>query len=57
MGRLVAEGLMTAQGNTKARHYKLKPLVDFLLPLERKYAIGMKMHIWRENIRPLADWC
>jgi anti-sigma regulatory factor (Ser/Thr protein kinase) len=54
MGRLVAEGLLTAQGNTKARHYKLKPLVDFLLPLERNGRWNEDT-IWRENIRPLLN--
>jgi anti-sigma regulatory factor (Ser/Thr protein kinase) len=54
MGRLVAEGLLTAQGNTKARRYRLKPTTYFLLPLERD-GLWNEDTIWRGHIRPLLN--
>ncbi len=54
MSRLVANGMITAEGNTKARRYRLKPLIDFLLPLERNGRWNEDT-VWREHIRPLLD--
>lgn len=52
MARLVAEGLLDAHGNTRARRYELKPLVKFskLLELTGRWSEDT---IWREEIRPL----
>lgn len=52
MARLVAEGLLAAQGNTRARRYELKPLVKFnkILELNGRWSEDI---IWREEIRPL----
>lgn len=54
MRRLGNEGVIEAQGNTKARKYLLRPLAqaDFTLP------ISQDLHedqVWREKIRPLLD--
>ena len=52
MTRLLTEGLLTAEGNTRGRRYKLKPLVRFdkLLELNGRWNEGT---VWREQIRPL----
>lgn len=54
MAQLVASGLLTAEGNTRGRQYKLKPLVDFVrhLNLNGRWTEDT---IWREQIRPLMD--
>ncbi|MEX0827481.1 MAG: hypothetical protein WD005_00855, partial [Haliea sp.] len=52
MARLITDGMITAAGNTRARRYKLKPLVDFILPLERT-GLWNEDTVWREQIRPL----
>jgi anti-sigma regulatory factor (Ser/Thr protein kinase) len=54
MSRLEADGLITSQGNTKARRYALKPLVDFLQVLELNGRWSEDM-IWREHMRPLME--
>ena len=54
MGRLAEEGLLTGEGNTRSRRYTLKPLVDFLLPLERGVMPPWTEDtVWREHILPL----
>lgn len=52
MAQLVADGLLTAEGNTRARQYKLKLLVDFVDRLELT-GRWTEDTIWREVIRPL----
>ncbi|HKS86375.1 MAG TPA: DUF4325 domain-containing protein [Pseudolabrys sp.] len=54
MGRLIEDGLITAEGKTRSRRYTLKPLVDFLLPLERGVMPPWTEDtVWRERILPL----
>lgn len=52
MARLVNEGLLTATGETRAREYRLKPLVYKSVRLERS-AYWTENDIWREHILPL----
>jgi anti-sigma regulatory factor (Ser/Thr protein kinase) len=52
MGRLVDDGFLSAQGNTRARRYQLKALVDFILPLERT-GLWNEDTVWREHVRPI----
>lgn len=54
MGRLVEEGLIKAEGNTRARRYELMPIVDDNIVLERT-ALWAEDDIWRDNIRPLMN--
>jgi anti-sigma regulatory factor (Ser/Thr protein kinase) len=54
MARLVADGLLTAQGNTRARRYELKPLVTFSKRLEIDGRWNEDT-VWREQIRPLME--
>jgi anti-sigma regulatory factor (Ser/Thr protein kinase) len=52
MGRLVADGFISSEGNTRARQYKIKPLVDEIIRLESngKWNEGT---VWREHVMPL----
>jgi anti-sigma regulatory factor (Ser/Thr protein kinase) len=52
MARLIQDGLITAQGNTRARRYQLKPLVHLVQTFERT-GLWTEDTIWRENIRPI----
>lgn len=51
---LIKTGVIRAKGNTRNRHYSLKPLVE-----ERFYLIVnselKEDAVWRQNIRPLLD--
>lgn len=48
--KLMQDGLLTAEGKTRDRKYKVKPLVDFAIELP---LIGLKEDkVWREHIRP-----
>jgi anti-sigma regulatory factor (Ser/Thr protein kinase) len=54
MDRLIEDGLVTAEGKTRSRHYQLKPIIDFLLPLERGVMPPWtEDSVWREHILPL----
>lgn len=49
----ISDGLISAQGNTRNRTYKLKPLVDFSIEL---LLAGLEEDkVWREHIRPLMN--
>ncbi len=51
--RLVADGLIIAEGSTRDRKYRVKPPVDFTKRLELS---GLKEDkVWRQYIRPLLD--
>ncbi|MBI3444244.1 MAG: STAS-like domain-containing protein [Magnetospirillum sp.] len=54
LGRLVEEGLLSAEGNTKARRYALKQSVD------EAFSIKINAHVeedvvWRHRILPFLD--
>lgn len=52
--RLIEEGLLTGEGKTRSRHYKLRPIVDFLLPLQRGVMPPWTEDtVWRDRILPL----
>jgi anti-sigma regulatory factor (Ser/Thr protein kinase) len=52
--RIIEEGLLTGEGKTRSRRYKLKPLVYFILPLQRGVAPPWTEDtVWREHILPL----
>ncbi len=54
MSRLIEDGLITAEGKTRSRRYTLKPLVDFLLSLERGVMPPWtEDSVWREHVLPL----
>lgn len=54
MNRLIADGLISAEGKTRSRRYVLKTLKDFILPLERnRPAPWNEDNIWRQHIHPL----
>jgi anti-sigma regulatory factor (Ser/Thr protein kinase) len=54
MDRLIEEGFLVGEGKTRSRHYQLKPLVDFLLPLERGVMPPWTEDtVWRDHILPL----
>jgi anti-sigma regulatory factor (Ser/Thr protein kinase) len=50
--RLTEDGLLTAQGNTRARRYALKPIIDELFILDRN-GLWNEDTVWRERIFPL----
>lgn len=50
---LVLDGLISAQGNTRNRTYKLKPLADF--SIELPLAGSEEDKVWREHVRPLMN--
>jgi anti-sigma regulatory factor (Ser/Thr protein kinase) len=52
MKRLAEEGFLEATGNTKARHYKLKSLVDETFTIELSHGLAEDV-IWRYRIAPL----
>jgi hypothetical protein len=52
MARLVEEGLLTAEGQTRARRYQLKPILDVNMHLERD-GRWTEDTIWRERIQPI----
>jgi anti-sigma regulatory factor (Ser/Thr protein kinase) len=52
MNRLIKEGIIVATGNTRARHYKFKLLVDEYIHTERT-GFWNEDNIWREQVRPL----
>ena len=52
MTRLIRDGLVTAEGKTKARRYQLKPIVNEGIYLERN-GLWTEDTVWREHIRPL----
>jgi anti-sigma regulatory factor (Ser/Thr protein kinase) len=52
MAKLLADGLITAEGKTRARRYQLKPLVNEKIFLERNGRWNEDT-VWREHIRPL----
>jgi anti-sigma regulatory factor (Ser/Thr protein kinase) len=54
MARLVTDGLLVAEGQTRARQYKLKPLVDERIYLDRN-GLWNEDTVWREKIRPLMN--
>jgi anti-sigma regulatory factor (Ser/Thr protein kinase) len=54
MARLIADGLLTAEGNTRARRYTLKPFVEQSVLLERN-GLWNEDTIWRERVRPLMQ--
>lgn len=51
MRRLIDEGLITAEGNTKARRYKLKPLVEEVFSIEISPGL-LEDVVWRFRILP-----
>ncbi|NDE90437.1 MAG: DUF4325 domain-containing protein [Alphaproteobacteria bacterium] len=53
--RLVKQGLLQAKGNTRARRYKLKSIVDkvFSINLKGTYGTGSEDAVWRERVLPL----
>jgi anti-sigma regulatory factor (Ser/Thr protein kinase) len=52
--RLVADGLLEARGNTKARAYSLKASVEQSFQRERN-GRWTEDNVWREDIRPLMS--
>src|SRR5574342_240447 len=51
--KLVSNGLIIANGNTRKRTYEVKPLVDFSVELP---LAGLEEDkVWREHIRPLMN--
>jgi hypothetical protein len=52
MAKLVADGLITGEGKTRARHYKLKVLAHEVFGIERD-GFWTEDTIWRERILPL----
>jgi anti-sigma regulatory factor (Ser/Thr protein kinase) len=54
MARLEDDGLIEAQGKTRARRYRLKPIVDFSKTIERGVMPPWtEDSVWREQIIPL----
>ena len=51
LGRLVEEGLLVSEGNTKARRYALKTIVDFkdAIPIAPELSEDV---VWRDKIFP-----
>ena len=52
--RLLTDGLITAEGKTRARRYTLKSLVHEDILLERN-GLWTEDNVWREKIRPLMQ--
>jgi len=53
MQKLVSDGLVIAEGNTRNRKYYTKPLVEFSIDLP---LLGLEEDkVWREHIRPLMN--
>ena len=52
--KLLADGLITAKGKTRARRYELKVLVDEWFHRERD-GRWTEDNVWRENIAPLMQ--
>jgi len=54
MDRLIEEELLTAEGKTRSRRYKLKPIVDYILPLERGVMPPWTEDtVWRDRVLPI----
>lgn len=51
MKRLIAEGILTAEGKTNARHYTLRKIVDEVFFLHVTAHLEEDV-IWRQNILP-----
>jgi hypothetical protein len=51
MSKLIADGLVSAEGKTRARKYKLKLLVNEYLQKERN-GLWTEDNVWRENVLP-----
>ncbi len=52
--KLVSENLLTAEGKTNARHYKLKPIVYEVFQLDIDY-LWTEDDLWRKHIAPLMS--
>ena len=54
MAQLLHDGILEAVGKTRARQYKLKPLVNFIQVLQRDGRWNEDI-VWRQHIRPLMQ--